>query len=98
MNPARAVQIIFYALALTCAAGVVFSWDNVFNTQDSLIGIGAALTLVHAGANPEIILKPLQQNTLMNGKLVLVGKFGLLFLIIGLVEVSGALKASPVGI
>jgi len=98
MNTAKVVQISFYALALICAAGVVFSWENVFNTQDSLIGIGAALMLVHAGANPDIILKPLQQNTLMNGKLALAGKFGLLFLILGLVEVSGAFTASPTGV
>jgi len=77
------------ALALICATGSLLSWENLLGTHDQLLGIGAALMLLHAAFNPELIRNPIEANTIMKGKLQLVGKAGILFLILGVIETMG---------
>ena len=76
-------------LALICAAGALLSWENLLGTHDQLLGIGAALMLLHAAFNPALISNPIQANTVMKGKLKRVGKAGILFLILGVIETMG---------
>ena len=90
------IKTIFLFLAVICAFGAYSGWTNIFGTTHSLIAIGSAFMLLHAYANPDMVLKPLKNNTLRDGKWPWLGKAGLLFLGLGLIEVTRIFDYTPI--
>jgi len=94
----KLISAVLFGLSLGVAFGVVSGAENLFGTTDTLVGIGSALILFHAGANPQMILKPFKHNTLADGQYIWVGRVGVVLILVGLIEVSGALSPTTYGI
>lgn len=75
--------------------GTFGGWTSNISGNSPWIGAGATLLLIHAAANPSILLHPMKQDTLATGRLRFAGKLGLLLLVLGGIDASGALDATP---
>lgn len=86
---------LLLVLAVITATGTLLSWENLFGSNTASIGAGCTLLIIHAAANPSLLLSPMKQNTLATGRLRWAAKLGLLLLILGGLDASGVLDAMP---
>lgn len=91
----KSLTIVCYALAIITLIGTVGGWSSSISGNSPWISAGATLLLIHAAANPNLLLAPFKQNTLSTGKLRWAAKLGLLLLVLGGIDASGALDATP---
>lgn len=91
----KSLTVVCYALAIITLIGTIGGWSSNISGNSPWIGAGATLLLIHAAANPNLLLTPFKQNTLSTGRLRWAAKLGLLLLILGGIDASGVLDATP---
>lgn len=85
----RITSMVLVVLAFILLAGVAYQRPNPFGTEHQLIVLGAAFMLFHGAANPKMLLAPTQYKMSAPCKLKSARTLGLIFCVMGLVELTG---------
>lgn len=85
----RITSLLLTVLAIILLVGIATQRSNPFGTEHQLIVLGAALMLIHAAANPNMLIKPTKYKIDGVCRLRLARTLGLVFCVLGLAELSG---------
>lgn len=84
------IKTLLLSLSVICIVGGISGWEGPLG-DNPLLAIGASAMLAHTAVNPNLHLRPFKCNTFAKGKAKWLGRLGLFFLILGLIDASGAL-------
>jgi len=87
MHLQRTVSVTLGVLALILLIGVFSRTEHLFG-DDQLLVLGAAFMLIHAAFNPDMILAPLKYADQNPTRYGFTRTFGILFIILGVVELT----------
>jgi len=95
MNISKLVSWSLIALSLILFSGIAMRAEHLLG-NDQLIVLGAAFMLIHAAFNTDMILSPLKYADQKQTRYGFTRTFGILFIVLGVIEMTSVATTTPV--